>query len=114
MIRLKSAKRAAAVLLAASLLACGDDPAAPSGVTREQQRDLDTLRSVTASYTDFSRAQAAGYTERLTDCMADATGGMGYHYGKVAYIDGNARLTEPEILMYEPQADGSLRFVGIE
>jgi hypothetical protein len=114
MIRLKSAKRAAAVLLAASLLACGDDPAAPSGVTREQQRDLDTLRSVTATYTDFSRAQAAGYTERLTDCMADATGGMGYHYGKVPFIDGNARLSEPEILMYEPQSDGSLRFVGIE
>ena len=46
--------------------------------------------------------------------MSDATGGMGYHYGKTAYIDGNARLSEPEILMYEPQKDGSLQFVGIE
>jgi hypothetical protein len=46
--------------------------------------------------------------------MSDATGGMGYHYGKVAYIDGNARLTEPEILMYEPQSNGSLQLVGLE
>ena len=76
--------------------------------------DLNALFGATVAYNDFSAAQAAGYTERLTDCMADASGGMGYHYGKVAYIDGEARLLEPEILMYEPQADGSLKFVGIE
>ena len=46
--------------------------------------------------------------------MSDSTGGMGYHYGKTAFIDGNARLLEPEILMYEPQRDGSLQLVGIE
>ena len=104
---------AAAVFLALSLVGCGDSPTDP-GVTPDQQADLKTLRSVTAAYTDFSKAQAAGYTERLTDCMADATGGMGYHYGKLANIDASARLTEPEILMYEPQRDGSLQFVGIE
>jgi hypothetical protein len=114
MTRSKMATRAAALLLAGSLFACGDDPAAPSGVTPEQQRDLSALRGATSAFTDFSRAQAAGYTEKLTDCMSDATGGMGYHYGKVAFIDGNARLLEPEILMYEPQRDGSLQFVGIE
>jgi hypothetical protein len=113
MTRSKKTTGAAAVFLAASLIACGDSPTDP-GVTPDQQADLKTLRNVTATYTDFSKAQAAGYTERLTDCMSDATGGMGYHYGKVAYIDGNARLSEPEILMYEPQKDGSLQFVGIE
>jgi hypothetical protein len=104
---------AAAFLLAGSLVACGDNPTRPD-VTPAQQRDLDALRQATLAYTDFSRAQAAGYSERLTDCMADATGGMGYHYGKVSFIDGEARLLEPEILMYEPQRDGSLQFVGIE
>ena len=113
MTRLKMAKRAVVVLLAGSLFACGDDPTGPS-LTPEQQRDLDALRRVTASYTDFSRAQAAGYTARLTDCMSDSTGGMGFHYGNTAFIDGNARLLEPEILMYEPQRDGSLQFVGVE
>ena len=97
----------------AAFVACNDSPTHPD-VTADQQRDLNALYGATVAYTDFSRAQAAGYTERLTDCMADASGGMGYHYGKVANIDGNARLLEPEILMYEPQADGSLKFVGIE
>jgi hypothetical protein len=105
--------RAVAVLLAGSLVACNDAPTRPD-LTPEQQRDLDALHRVTATYTDFARAQAAGYSERLTDCMSDATGGMGFHYGKPAFIDGEARLEEPEILMYEPQRDGSLQLVGIE
>ena len=113
MIRWRNVTRAGAAVLALSLAACGDDPTGPS-LTSDQQRDLDALRAATAAYRDFSRAQAAGYTERLTDCMSDAAGGMGYHYGKAAFIDASARLLEPEILMYEPQPDGSLQFVGIE
>ncbi len=111
--RSKTTARLACALLVGALAACGDSPTDPN-VTEEQQRDLDALRRVTQSYTNFAAAQAAGYSERLTDCMADASGGMGYHYGNTAFIDGNARLLEPEILMYEPQPDGSLRFVGIE
>ena len=113
MTRSKTAARLAAAVLAGSLAACGHGPTRPT-LTPEQQRDLDALRSATLAYTDFARAQAAGYSERLTDCMSDASGGMGYHYGKTANIDGQARLLEPEILMYEPQRDGSLQFVGIE
>ena len=113
MIRSNKATRAATVLLVGSLVACGDDPTGPS-LTPEQQRDLQAVRAVTAPYTDFARAQAAGYSEKLTDCMSDSTGGMGFHYGKVAFIDGAARLLEPEILMYEPQRDGSLQLVGLE
>jgi hypothetical protein len=99
--------------MAVALAGCADDPTSPS-VTPAQQRDLEAVRQVTASYTDFARAQAAGYSERLTECMSDASGGMGFHYGKVALIDGSARLLEPEILMYEPQRDGSLQLVGLE
>jgi hypothetical protein len=113
MTRSKKATRGAAVLLSGALFACAGDPTAPS-LTSQQERDLEAVVGVTASYTDFARAQAAGYSERLTDCMSDSTGGMGYHYGKVAFIDGTARLTEPEILMYEPQRDGSLQLVGLE
>jgi hypothetical protein len=113
MARWKKAAPAAVALLAGSLAACGDHPARPD-VTPEQQRDLDAVRGVTLAYTDFSRAQAAGYSERLTDCMSDGSGGMGYHYGRPAFIDGEARLLEPEILMYEPQRDGSLQLVGLE
>ena len=105
--------RAAAVLLAGALVACGDRPTDPS-LTAAQRRDLDSVRRATTAYTDFSRAQTAGYSTRLTECMSDPAGGMGYHYGNPAFIDGSARLLEPEILMYEPQRDGSLQFVGLE
>jgi len=113
MIRSKTAL-AAAALLAGSLVACNDEnPAGPS-LTPDQQRDLNALYAVTNSYADFSRAQAAGYTDKLTECMSDPSGGMGVHYGKDTFIDANARLQEPEVLLYEPQRDGSLQLVAIE
>jgi hypothetical protein len=111
--RSRKTTAAAALFLAGALAGCGDGPTDPN-VTPDQERDLEALRNVTAAYTDFSRAQAAGYTEKLTECMSDASGGMGFHYGKPAFIDGSARLLEPEVLLYEPQKDGSLQFVGIE
>lgn len=112
--RVKNGTRvAAAALLAGSLVACNDTPTGPS-FTPQQQRDLDALRGVTVAYADFSRAQAAGYSAKLTECMSHPEGVMGYHYGNVAFIDGAARLLEPEVLMYEPQRDGSLQLVGIE
>jgi hypothetical protein len=102
---------AAAVLGGSLALAgCGDNPNGPDAV----DRDVDAVRRATAVYADFARAQADGYTARLTGCMSDAAGGMGFHYGKEAFIDGSARLMEPEVLLYEPQADGSLRLVGLE
>jgi hypothetical protein len=113
MTRSNKTARVAAGLLSLSLFACAGDPTSPS-LTAEQERDLEAVVRVTSSYTDFARAQAAGYSERLTDCMSDSTGGMGFHYGKVAYIDAHARLLEPEILMYEPQPNGSLQLVGLE
>jgi hypothetical protein len=110
-------KKAAAAALAVlggslTLVACSDNPAAAS-LTPQQQRDLDAVRAVTVGYEDFARAQASGYA-KITDCMSDNTGGMGFHYGKAAFIDGTPSLLEPEILMYEPQRNGSLSLVGLE
>jgi hypothetical protein len=101
-----------AAAAAAALTACGS--ATGPTFTPEQQRDLNVLFRVTSPYMAFSQAAAAGYSARLTDCMTDAAGAMGYHYGNVAFIDGAARLEEPEVLMYEPQGDGSLQLVGVE
>jgi hypothetical protein len=114
MIRKTNATRAGLAVLAASLAmaGCNDTPSSAS-LTPQQQRDLDAVRAVTAGYEDFARATGAGYA-RITDCMADASGGMGFHYGKAAFIDGTPSLLEPEILMYEPQGNGSLRLVGLE
>ena len=122
---------AAVAASAAVLVGCqaesptaGDADAAPeslaaSEATRAAQAsaastDLATLRRVTARYHSFERAQADGYTAKLTECMASAEGGMGYHYGHPSLIDGGVDVAAPEVLLYEPQRNGQLRLVGVE
>ncbi len=105
-----------------ALVRCGKSPSAPTDVNDPLRTpgaaavvdDLRNLQTVTAPYHDFKAAQAGGYTTKLTECMTDPTGGMGYHYGKGASIDANVVAADPEVLLYEPKADGSLELVGVE
>jgi hypothetical protein len=79
-------------------------------------KDLATLRRVTAPFHDFANATGAGWSAKITSCMTDpaGAGGMGFHYGNTALIDGIARVDQPELLLYEPEKNGKLRFVGVE
>ena len=79
-----------------------------------ENKDLATLRRVTASFQQFENANAAGWSARITPCMSGPDGGMGFHYGNVALIDGSVRVDEPELLLYEPEANGRLRLVAVE
>lgn len=73
------------------------------------------VRRLTQPYENLSVAMAAGYNAQLTGCMENPpAGGMGFHYGAPALIDGRVEPLKPEILLYEPQANGKLRFVGVE
>jgi hypothetical protein len=86
-----------------------------SDSTASQNRELTRLRYVTAPFRTFSAATDAGYSTKITSCMADATaGGMGFHYGNTALIDGSVAVDKPELLLYEPQADGSEQLVAVE
>ena len=123
-------RRTASLLTTIALLAgCGDNPIAtettaslqPQGVTANRgsedavQKDLAALRRVTAPFHQFDKAVAAGWSAQITGCMADPTaGGMGFHYGNPTLIDGNARVEEPELLLYEPQKNGTMRLVAVE
>ena len=79
------------------------------------QQDLATLRQVTASFHQFDKATAAGWSAKITSCMSDAVaGGMGFHYGNPRIIDGAVRVDEPELLLYEPEKNGNLRLVAVE
>jgi hypothetical protein len=102
-------RRAAQLLTGIALLAgCSD-------ATSSQDRDLATLRGVTSPFRTFSAATAAGWSAKITSCMADQTaGGMGFHYGNTALIDGSVQVDEPELLLYEPQADGTEQLVAVE
>ena len=70
-------------------------------------KDLATLRRVTAPFQRFEAATGAGWSAKITPCMTgsdpgQAGGGMGFHYGKPALIDGTASVENPKLLLYEP------------
>jgi hypothetical protein len=122
-----------------ALSACSDFPssagsAAEIGQPREVVEwagnpELATLlsaaRAATADYHDESVALANGYRATVV-CESSGTGAMGMHYNKpslLGVIPGSNPLNgtdavidplRPEVLLYEPQADGTNRLVAIE
>ncbi|MDQ6611287.1 MAG: hypothetical protein M3Y64_02550, partial [Gemmatimonadota bacterium] len=72
------------------------------------------MRGATTSYQSFQSAAADGWSAKITACMANGTGGMGFHYGKTALMDGVVRVEEPELLLYEPDQNGKLNLVAVE
>lgn len=79
-------------------------------------KQLATLRQVTASFQDFDVASNAGWKTKITSCMTDpgGAGGMGFHYGNTDLIDGTAHVETPQLLLYEPEKNGRLRLVAVE
>jgi hypothetical protein len=101
-------RRIAQLLAGIALLAgCGDS-------TTAESKDLATLRRVTTPFQDFNAATTAGWSAQITPCMTDPAGGMGFHYGNTALIDGTLRVEEPELLLYEPDQNGTMQLVAVE
>ena len=95
--------------------------------------DLDEMRAAVEKYKDIEVAKAEGYITPDNHCVsAEAEGlpaelgAMGIHYihpalleitGAEPRVDGNSTYTDwtqPAILIYEPQADGSMELVAVE
>lgn len=58
-------------------------------VTGDIQRQIAQLRALTAQFHRFEAAVEAGWGTQITGCFEDPRlGGMGYHYGNTALIDG--------------------------
>lgn len=78
--------------------------------------DLARLKQAMAPYAELPMARMAGYDTEITRCMESENGGQGYHYGNTGLLndDGAVDLLRPELLMYEPQADGAMDLVGVE
>ena len=84
------------------------------------------LRDTTDQYHDVALALEAGYRPSAAGCEDSETGAMGIHYGHPALLgvvrgsnpvrgtDPNIDPLRPEIILYEPQLDGSRRLVAIE
>ena len=96
-------------------LACSD-----STHVSQQDQDLASLRQAVAGIENLPAAQAAGYTTVAADptdghtCFSDPSGGMGIHYLNTTLVDDTVIVTKPELMIYEPQQDGSMTFVGVE
>jgi len=103
-------KESTAPVMAPSMSRGGNDATA---ITDEKQ--LAQLRQVTEKFHKFESAKEAGYSSQITPCWAHhSAGGMGYHYGNLALFDATVDLLNPETVMYEPQAGGHMRLVGME
>lgn len=95
--------------------------------------DLDEMRASTEKYKDINVALADGYITPDNNCVSAGgeglppeLGAMGIHYihpamlkitGTEPRVDGQSTYTDwsqPSILIYEPQADGSLELVAVE
>ena len=107
---------------------------ATSSVIFADDYDLEALRAATEKYKDVNVALAEGYIPDPSGHCVSAEaeglppewGGMGIHYlnpaklkitGDTPRVDGMSTHTdfmEPAILLYEPQADGSMELVGVE
>jgi hypothetical protein len=96
--------------------------------------DLNAVRAAVEKYRDVNMALADGYIpDPSGHCVTAADeglppewGAMGMHYMNPALlkitaaeprVDGQSTYTDwmqPAVLLYEPQADGSLELVGVE
>lgn len=118
---------------AAVLAAAGNSAVADSPVPGEPT--LAEVRAATEKYQDVKVALAEGYIRDPTDMCETADmmgrpisdGAMGVHYFRPDLlgitappsprVDGNGTYTDfraPSILIYEPQADGSMQLVAVE
>jgi hypothetical protein len=84
---------------------------------------FDGAKSSTARFHDLDQAVAAGYSVKVADlagieCIEDpaGTGTMGVHMLNPALLfdEGVIDAEQPELLVYEPRNNGTLKLVALE
>jgi hypothetical protein len=84
--------------------------AGPAKTARLTKAQRAVLLDATRRFRDIKQAIAAGY-QPTRDCVP----GMGYHYSKPSLAgDTSIDPTRPEMLVYAPVADGSVRLAALE
>lgn len=107
---------------------------ATASISAEGTAMLETIRTATARYADLNAALSDGFTPDPTGHCVRAEdvgqpaelGAMGLHFAHPARLgvqspdmpvtgsDPVLDWNQPEVLLYEPQADGSMRLVAVE
>ncbi len=106
-------------LMALALCVACESPAAhdhaDGDLTEAQVQGIAQVRSATARFQTIAAAQQAGYTSQYpAGCAQSPEGAQAFHYLNPALADSVVELLRPELFMYEPQADGSMRLVGVD
>lgn len=85
-------------------------------LTPEANRGVAEVRAATARFHDIKVAQQAGYVEQWpAGCITSPAGAQAFHYRNTALAsDGTVDLTRPELLMYEPGPNGTLKLIGVD
>src|SRR5581483_4015998 len=83
---------------------------------KDQLNDLVRIvRDATERFRDVRVAEAEGYTLQFGCVSGSDAGAMGLHFVNGALVgDGEIVATQPEIVIYEPSADGRLRLIGAD
>jgi hypothetical protein len=78
--------------------------------------ELQDVRGTVARYHSFEQAERDGYAIRVGEpCVASPLGTMGVHALNAALMTDDAiDPVRPEILLYVPDEQGSLKLVGVE
>ena len=110
---------AVAAAASAGLVAAGVVAGASTATAADRPSRQDIFaaaRAATAKYHDISAAVGFGELKDAAGiaCIDNAAGGMGIHYVNGARIDSVLDPALPEVLVYEPQPDGSMQLGALE
>jgi hypothetical protein len=96
-------------------LVAGFSAQAASAHRTPADRQLREVRNATKQFRDVDAARAAGYKAAVA-CVEDPKyGGMGIHYANDKLVaDGKLDPLQPEILVYQPRANGKLTLGAVE
>ena len=98
--------------------ATDDAPAAQAAARAEapaaEHADVAALRAATARFQRIEVAHQAGYAVQFpAGCFESDEGAMGFHFLNESLV-GTLDPTRPQLVMYEPQRNGTMKLVGVE
>ena len=82
---------------------------------KEQNALVTIVRDSTARFQNVAQAEAEGYALQFGCVSGESSGAMGLHYVNGALVSsGVIDATRPQIVIYEPTANGQLKLIGAD
>ena len=91
--------------------------AAPASADQKTKASalVQVVRDATERFHDVTVAESEGYFLQFGCVSGSDYGAMGMHFVNMPLVmDGELDATHPEIVIYEPQQDGSLKLIGAD